>query len=408
MKKQLRDITINPWKLGFETSRHGKITLVIKRWIVRNGKGTNQRHPAENYIHIRDNRVALESYVRRLNAEEFKDLESIEAILDRNAFLSPATIEKFEDHLRTHLTTERRVKHEMSHLRKYVLSPFITKFKLLNPKDWISVEDRWYRYLLEDQEVPKAAFTKKQVVQVANKFMRWLHKDRRGEVPLVAFEGLPEGKLERNERYRMDGTDFHERTFIPDPDWKKIKALINSPSGEFTDIKPWVMLCYHYGLRRAESLGLAYEGTDCVYKDRLEVRRQLKTLSRNKKAGFDLLKTPGRSSPRTRRLSEKRNIPHWLGVDYNDTCDWIESGEKNLMSPSTLSDRWRELMNRLGMDYDIHDLRHTWITKAARTYQNKLIDVRDAAGHKSITTTERYLHDDRTFSNDRVRPRKVS
>ncbi len=43
---------------------------------------------------------------------------------------------------------------------------------------------------------------------------------------------------------------------------------------------------------------------------------------------------------------------------------WMEQGLSNLMHPDTLSHRWRALMLKLEMSYELHEIRHTWITRA--------------------------------------------
>ncbi len=74
------------------------------------------------------------------------------------------------------------------------------------------------------------------------------------------------------------------------------------------------------------------------------------------------------------------------------------------MHPDTFSKRWAEFMGSLDLDYDVHDIRHTWITKAIRQPGVVPRDVQLAAGHESISTTEGYLHDDRVFEEVRFIP----
>ena len=58
-------------------------------------------------------------------------------------------------------------------------------------------------------------------------------------------------------------------------------------------------------------------------------------------------------------------------------------------------------MRELDYDYDFHDIRHTWITKAIRLPNVEPRDVQLAAGHKNIETTMGcYLHDDRIFGDE--------
>ncbi len=54
-------------------------------------------------------------------------------------------------------------------------------------------------------------------------------------------------------------------------------------------------------------------------------------------------------------------------------------------------------MRGLKLDYDIHDIRHSWTTRAVRVKKLHIRDVQLAAGHENIETTMGYLQDDRVF-----------
>jgi integrase len=63
-------------------------------------------------------------------------------------------------------------------------------------------------------------------------------------------------------------------------------------------------------------------------------------------------------------------------------------------------------MDELDFNYDFHDLRHTFITKAISAYPPR--DVQLAAGHKSIETTMRYAHDNRNLDDEVFNPEEIA
>ena len=59
-------------------------------------------------------------------------------------------------------------------------------------------------------------------------------------------------------------------------------------------------------------------------------------------------------------------------------------------------------MIKLDLPYKIHDLRHTFITKAVRIHAPR--DVQLAVGHKDLRITMGYLRDDRDLSDEEFEP----
>jgi integrase len=398
MKQLKRYAKVNPWRL-FEERAGGKARLGIRRWVVLpNGQGTNERYPRNRYQDLLDNPAGLEELVRRLNKEEFGEQQSIENILDRNAFLSPKLLDEYERHIRIKIPNADNAQAEIARLKNYVINFFVGKKGLVNPKDWYRKQDDWAEFLL-GPDSPPAASTKRKIVHEANRFIEWLHKIRPNEMPLYRFDPLTQARLREVEFQRSVMKIKKVRRDISDADWKIIKEALPE------DIKPWIMLCYHYGLRRSEALGLSLEGTDCIMEDGIELKQQLTGYDRNSgQCEYGKLKTEGRLTE-YQQLAEKRFIPHKLGgADPNDTYEWIRVGkEKCLMHPDTLTKRWSELMDKLKLDYDVHELRHTWITRARASFPAR--EVQLAAGHRNISTTERYSHDHREPSRKKFRPK---
>lgn len=401
MKAKIGNKTVSPWRLRQETytTKDGqkKSRTAILRWVVPDGKpGTNERYPVERYSHIQEPEE-LKAFVRRLNAEVFREQEALENILDRTAFLNNGMLEKYRAYLENHIPSELAIEYHMNMLKTHVINVLVGELHIVNPKEWVTREDDYYNWLL-GPKAPGAVETKKKILQCLNRFYKWLHKQRPNEIPLAIFEGPGFERMRKVERMRAHQGEKIIRKAIAEKDWEKIEKSLPD------DIGPWIRLCYRYGLRRSESLGLAYEGTNCVFTKHLTLKKQLKKWNpKTQRKEFAPLKTAGRQ-PVSGKEIEYRKIPHWFDVDPNDTCDLIEEGLKNLMTPTTLTKKWASLMDSLGFDYHIHDLRHTWITRARAKYPSR--EVQLAAGHASIETTERYSHDHRESDEQLVRPSK--
>lgn len=87
-----------------------------------------------------------------------------------------------------------------------------------------------------------------------------------------------------------------------------------------------------------------------------------------------------------------------------------------IIHPDTFTTKWSDYMQELGYDYQLHDLRRTFITNCFRIPRDGGIagadvmptDIQLAVGHQSIVTTMLYKQDDRRM-DERVfvpRPKK--
>lgn len=334
------------------------------KWVIRRGK---ERLPVKRYQTLRGNEDELKKFVIRLNAP----IDAKKRVIIKHAFISPEMLDEYKEYLLAQIPSARNALCEFNYLENYFLNFFIGKLNLENPLDWHSVhETKWATYLCS-KDVPSSTKSKRAIIQAANRFMHWLHRKRPAEVPSLNFTPLSRAKFKEIEARREMQGEVHDRKIINPAHWKIIKREIRE-----TSIAPFVLIAYHYGLRRAEVLGVSPGDTK---KGHLVVTRQLSRYNETPK--FSPLK--GRSS---------RKVPHWF-CNASDVYTWIQDAQNKLMHPDTLTDRWNELMDTLELDYDFHDLRHTFITYASRTYKADILAVRDAAGHKDVKTTQKYLHD---------------
>lgn len=367
---------VNPWKLKSETQK-GVRRFIIARWIrFPDGKATVERLPVNQYRSIRDNELELRKLVLRMNDRVPREDRAIEVIELRHAFIDTALLDDFKDYLLAQIPSRNNATTAHYYLTHYFLNFFINQLSLKDPLQWHEVhETKWAKFLLSP-EVPASAHAKRIIIATANRFMRWLHKKRPSEVPPLEFKPFTTARFKEIEANRKMKGQARERTMIPDADWKTILDHARP------EIKAFIQLCYHYGLRRSEAMGMKPED---VRKGFLSVERQLVAFT-NGSPVYGPLK--GRQS---------RTCPHWF-CKPDDAYGLIRDSQSNLMHPDTLTDLWNDLMGRLNLNYDIHDLRHTWVTKAIRIHAPR--DVQLAAGHKNLQTTMRYAHDDREMDSE--------
>jgi integrase len=359
------------WGLTQEKQKSGITTFVIKRWDTE--KKRPVRLPVQEYAHIRDDEKELREFVKRLNAP----LSAQRKVEFRHAFINEALLEKYLKYLKTQIATQSVAITNFNYLKKYVLGYFIGQCDLMDPNDWTHIEHQtnWGDYLLNHKEV-RAAKTKRTIVSEANRFLYWLAEMRGKEVRYKKMQPLTKSQLKTVEAVRILKGENSQRKLIPDDHWKRIEA--NLPAHLMANAN----LGYHYGLRRSETLGVQVQNVKLGY---LRLERQLIKI--------------GVYGPLKGKLARK--VDHWF-TSVKNTHKWVKVAEANPMHPTTLSTEWAEFMKSLGYDYDFHDLRHTFITKAVRKHNVR--DVQLAAGHKHISVTMGYLHDDRTQKDETYVP----
>lgn len=342
---------------------------VIRRWYA----GKYERMPVSRYKRIREDEPALRELVKRLNAP----IDARSRVDFKHAFISPALLDEYLEYLVTQIPTESNARTEFGYLKTYFLNFFIGELNLMSPEEWHAVhETKWARYLLSDK-APASAKAKRDIIIAANRFIKWLNRKRPEDRPVGEFKPISKAKYKAIEAQREIDGEIRDRKIVPEKDFAKI---ISHPLA--ASIRSFIFFGYQYGLRRSETLGVSMED---VKRGHLCVERQLERLG-----VFAPLK--GRQT---------RRVPHWFAKPKDAYLN-AEAGKKNLIHPRTLSERWTELMQALGMDYDLHDLRHSFITRAVRLHNIR--DVQLAAGHKDIRTTMGYLHDDRDLSDEQYLP----
>lgn len=374
-----------------EKQRNGKERLEIRRYRRVEGRTKWERLPHSEYRHLKPE--DLQPFLDRLNGEREATRKRAEEVYRINhMFITKEILEEWERHIQDVTTTEELANAVLRKSRIF-LHFFINILKLNDPIDWKENQSRYGKALLNKPEVeserifpdkePRSKRVIDDNVASANRFMSWLHTKNPRLFPLIKFDPISKAVLKKYEAKRkMDrpnrpGIGKH----VNDRDWKKIEMEL-SPK-----ILPFIRLAYYLGLRRAEALGV--QVTD-VRQGYFHLQRQLVS---SPETG------PVYGPPKNRK---DRKVEYWFTTP-DDIYLLIEE-LPDRMHPDTLTDRLAEEMKRLGLDYEMHDFRRTWITRALRTQPPTA--VRLGAGHESLETTMAYVMDDREMIDAPYIPKK--
>ncbi|PWU20751.1 MAG: hypothetical protein C5B49_03775 [Bdellovibrio sp.] len=183
----------------------------------------------------------------------------------------------------------------------------------------------------------------------------------------------------------IDKQRGNERTKFIKPDvWDKILETVKNEKKGDPEIVPNLLLCYSFGFRINETLGLT---KDKFFADFVLVDEQ----------GGNVVDNGGdRELTRVEVKTTERQVPYW-----NMTAKeaWALVKQIKVMHPHTLTKRVNEVLG--GFGHKSHDLRRTFITNAFRSGKHWK-DVQRAAGHKDVRTTMAYDQDDRGFRHKKA------
>ncbi len=353
-----------------------KQPLTIRRHIVLpSGETIQPRYPRKLYKDL-TTKEEIEQLVTRLNYRQ--ELEAKRKIQIRTSFIAPSLMETFEHALLADIPNQKDARYlYQTVFKRYFLDFFIGRLRVLDPQQWSKHQGEWGAALLGKSTNPEhkifetkvSVKTIKAAIQIANRFMAFLHTQMPQEYPALKFSPISKGALKT---YAAELYKEPIGLYISPQDWAKISEKLPADWGCF------INLMYHYGLRRSESLG--FDNTDSVRHGALTVSHQLKSYD-PENVFYSVLKD-----------KEHRDTPHWFATP-NEAYKWITEGLTHKMHPDTLSQCWEDFMEDMNMEYKLHDFRRTFITRALRERAPR--DVQMAVGHANLTTTMKYAQDDR-------------
>lgn len=367
--------------------------FVIRRTVVLpDGKRILPRAPRASYKNLKSEEE-INAFVERLNHRDQRDAKIKKAIEIKTSFIPVIYIEGFREKLNADIPNQKDARYLYNCLHRFCLDFFVNKMKLPDPVAWKENETKWGLALLNelpaDEREPLSLLEKdeklsaksiRHIIQVSNRFMEFLYQKNPRENALVKFKPITEARFKDHDARRKMEDDSHPGMFIKEKDWLDI--IKKCPD----ELSPFINLMYHYGLRRAESLGCKVEDVRDGY---LNVARKLKGLPR--------------SGPDYGPLKDRdaRKTEHWF-ASPEECYYWIEDGLTKLIHADTLGKKWDEFMTRMKLPYEIHDLRRTFVTRSLDKHSP--LKVQLAVGHANISTTMKYVRDNRELEDRPFKP----
>lgn len=415
------------WRLTYSAPRKGAAKQAYVRRTVTLPDGTRKNDfcPVEEYAEFRGDEQALKDFVTRKN-DRLPEAEKARAKVEiKHSFTHPELVDLFISELKTNIETKDATVLG-NYLKRYVIGFFSDRLKLMDPIKWHKNQALWAQALLNeftdeeissrkeegikrlrlwpDGKIPSDSTVKK-IIQVTNEFVGWLHQRNPDEYPPLVFEPLKRARFKKLRATRKALDLVRVRRYIPDAVWEEIYTEIQKD--KYRNIKGQVCLGYYFGDRVAETGATTH---DDLHEDHLRTQWQVSKIQKTPSGDREIVKAvvKGRMDRRVEFW-----FPGWKpkgGLTARNVYDWISFIQSHPMHPDTLGRKWALLMAALGIPFQFHDLRRTFITNSFRIgkFNNHEVlpgDIQLAAGHVNITTTMRYKLDPRALSEKKYNPK---
>lgn len=350
------------YKWGYYEQGNGK--ALVRRYRRENGKVIWQTYPGHLYKGFNDDEIA--ALLRRLNAEKLAAAAVKRHYAVNHAYLNASSFDSFQDYLTSRRNNREDAAALAGIIQHYTLQYFVHEMKQPDPNTWKKFEIGFGKFL-QASHISASYFQR--VVQITNRFLKFLHNKWPNEVRLIRLDPVGSNVLKQQALLAPS-----RQKFVTDADFATMCSKLHK------SVLPCVQIAYYFGLRRAEVLAIT---TDCLYVDALQLNAQVIQI--------------GKLGPLKNR--EVRHVPYWF-CSPSDAYKLIEAIKP--MHPDTLGHLFADEMQRLGLSYQMHDLRRTFITRALRVHH--YLDVKLAAGHSDLKTTNKYIQDDRALKREKFKP----
>lgn len=398
-----------PWKVTSE----GERGFVILRYVrFQDGTSVKERLDRTLYDFQKSDRLKCEEVCRVLNYRSSSKKQAREAWEIKSSFIKVQGSElsqKFEAYM---FARSSNRKHSQR-CRRMVEMHFIQYFyferqpALVDYLEWhsLKVQSEFIEHLLtkkvDSTRMGKknllAVKTIKAIIQYINHFMKFLHVESDGNIPLLkfTFPSITNARLVAHSAKRkkaLPNTLPPSKQYIDEATFKRIYKA--AP----VELKSAIWIAYKYGLRRSEVLALEL---DSLKKSFLKVEFQLLGLEIERASDKSRLSIVEKElGPLKNRDEAGRKVPHWFATP-DEAYEHLQ--KLHVCYPSGLSKAWAELMKKLGHSFTFHNLRNAFCSNALRD-MNKLgispVDVQLALGHTDLRTTMIYLRDFRELDDE--------
>lgn len=306
---------------------------------------------------------------------------------------------KFENHLRGVIPTEKNSSYLFRKCEEQFLKYFIDIKKVRNPLEWHKYQVDWGKALRnepsseteriwDNPDFKPSKKTLKRIIQISNRFLKFLSVHETGMTDLRTLNPITKAQMKHYlATHKASVKKF--RHFVSAEDFNTIIHKLETSLNY--GISAYVKLAYYFGLRRSESIAINNEH---LRKGYLSVEVQATGYNDD---GLHVMATKAR---------EKRKTPYWFispDIAY-EVVSMIGTFTMPHLHPDTLTSRFSKVISVLHEQgeidklYTFHDLRRTFITRALDN--NSIKEVMMAVGHQNIETTMKYIVDDRKLDSD--------
>lgn len=446
LSSQGREIVGKPYPWRLTGTRIRSLYKYKEDGVVKDGCDS---YPKWAYQHILDehknNPVKLKEELNRfcfkLNGKKmgrkWEQDTAYELILKDSPWITKQLKDDFRKYLFGVISNEKDASDLYMNLCRRVLKFFINQMEIKDPSLWKSAEFEWGQALMnekvtnktriwEDPNFRPSESTLNKIVQVANRFLKFVYKKENEATSNKAVVLTPFTKTQMKtylgrmvlEGIHPDPDNLEGKYFMSEVNFNILLKHLRRGRDHSTycnvdDISPYVSMCYFYGLRRSEAMALTL---DNVKNGFLSVEAQALKL-KNHFTQYETGILKGKN---------KRKTPHWFISNYDcySIISLYTAKGSRVMHPDTftalftkaikeinLESKFRDdFGNPIKIDFTLHDLRRTFITRALRlvneSKDNSLapVDVQLAVGHKDINTTLAYQMDDRALDERTFKP----
>lgn len=396
-----------------------KKTWHIRKTVyLKDGTQAQPRMDARLYRDIKDNKQKIDEFLLRENYRIEREKKAKEVWDLKSAFVKNSEVkDDFLEFMVNKTGNESHSRNVVYRLKNHVIDVLHNE-KIYDFKDWEKPKSQE----LIVNSMKKKNLAKKTIKETKNSmnlFFKFLHHHSDGHIPVykVSFPSLNTQGMRKYEERRKEKLSTKDRRLSGEDyiDGVTFNKILKAAKIEIKGVKPseqpsrfisCFLLSYYYGLRRSETLS-TIDAQD-FKKGYLRISKQRVRMNKlaELKWGHTERKVPHYFT--NGKLSKSRMKKNNMQIySLDDVFEWVEQAP--VSNPTALTNAWTHLMDQLGLQYTLHNLRNTYISNLFRdmtALDITPVEICKAAGHKDLRTTQKYLRDFRSFDEDVFTPKK--